>query len=164
MAFWTNGHWSGKAYALGFLPGGSYEAEARAMVEALKLAVEMLRQDHKLVEVCSDHSGLVKYMEGVARPRSHDQWVPKIIKLVNHLRRFGVLVKATWVKGHDIHAGNQMADLLAGIGSKRSAEGYGRNSVDSWLNPDVGEVSLAYTVRQTLCLLTEKPADPIQRG
>lgn len=143
VAFWRDGHWNGKAFALGRIPGKSYEAEARAILEAFKIAGDMVQPHHRMVEVCTDHKGLVETFYDITKARTQQtsSWAPKILQMGTALRSRGVQVRLTWVKGHGVHAGNQMADLLAGIGSERSAQTQGV-VLGNWFNPNVGEVHI----------------------
>lgn len=138
VAFFKNGNWSGKAFAIGRVRGGSWETEARAIVEAFRLAPGLLLPHHKVVEVCSDHDGLVRAYNGIGSGRqAQDPTFKEGLQLRMQLIASGVEVKMTWVKGHDVYAGNQMADYLARLGSQRSAEGHDGNA---WTNPNLGEL------------------------
>ena len=136
VAFWQNGHWTGKAFALGHVFRGSYEAEAHAIGEAFKLAAAMITPCHRVVEVCTDHMGLVECFQNTQQIRATDHCAQKVVNMGFQLAQMGVEVKLTWVKGHDVHAGNQMADRLARYGAERSA--YHGGSSDSAL----GEVEV----------------------
>ena len=148
VAFVKNGHWSGKAFALGHIRGGSWEAEARAIFEAFRLANDLLLPHHKVVEVCSDHQGLVQGYNGVGRGRQErDHMFQSVLQMGTHLRALGVEVRVTWVKGHDVYAGNEMADHLARMGATRSAQGHGGNA---WDNPGLGELDISDRTVSTL--------------
>lgn len=105
VAFWSNGYWTGKAFALGFTRGGSREAEARAIVEAFKLSFDLLRPGHKMVEVCSDALFLVRKFQNMTPGRANERWLAEVSKMGAQLAEQGVVVKLTWVKGHDDQAG-----------------------------------------------------------
>ena len=137
VAYFNGGHWHGKAIALGNTPGGSYEAEARGVVAAFQQAAELLRPHHQRVEICTDHSGIVDAFHGAGKIQSYRESLLALIWVeYANLADRGVEVKLSWVRGHDVHAGNEMADGLARLGAEKSRGGYGAGGV--WVNPSVG--------------------------
>jgi ribonuclease HI len=151
-----NGNWSGKAFALGQIRGGSWEAEARAIIEAFRLAGDLLLPHHKVVEVCSDHMGLVNGYNGFGRVRqAQDHMFQNVLQMGAHLTARGVEVKVTWVKGHDVYAGNEMADYLARLGARRSAQGH---DGDAWNNPNLGELDVSDQALSTMSTNAESVA------
>jgi ribonuclease HI len=158
VAFWNGEHWAGRAVALGPLARGSYAAEALGILEALKMAGQMLRPEQKVVEICVDHSGLVSTIRDASEGLSWrvEDFVLRVMAERERLMDRGIEVRLTWVKGHDIHAGNEMADHLARIGAQRSSEGH---LGGSWENPGLGEVAVSSQKLMELSQLAEHTTD-----
>lgn len=143
VAFWDGQQWTGKAIGLGHHARGAYAAEALGIAEALKVAGQMLRPEHKVVEICTDHLGLVETIRNASESRiwRDEYFVEEVKDERERLVACGVEVRLTWVKGHDVHAGNEMADLLAGVGALRSSQGHFGSSRE---NPNPGEVAVSH--------------------
>lgn len=141
VAYMKRGSWSGSAIALGVI-GSSDEAEMRAIHEALKLAGELLRGEHRVLHVYSDSRSSLNTIHiarafGRVRTAATHSAVVEMDRIIGR----GYEVQLSWVKGHNISAGNEMADLLAGVASRKSRDGCVLGS--RWDNPDLSEVALS---------------------
>ena len=122
VALWNGRQWTGKAVALGTIRS-SYDAEAKGILEALKLASQMPPLEHAVVELCVDHRGLVARIEYAIESGDWRE-LTGIMHERHNLMGRGIEVRLKWVRGHDVHAGNEMADILARVGADRSSERY----------------------------------------
>lgn len=124
VAVWRDGHWDGKAVALGRIAKGSYAAEAHGVMEAFRLADQLLGPRHVAVEVYTDHKGIVDELKrGEQGLPIRDQLVWTVCNEGDMLRRRGVQVNVQWVKGHSGDRGNEMADMLARLGAEATMQG-----------------------------------------
>jgi len=68
------------------------------------------------------------------------EWLRRILDTKAQLERIGIRVEFSWVKGHHESAGNNIADVLAGFASRKSAAGYKGHI---WDNPHADELALS---------------------
>lgn len=127
----------------GALPGigtnnlGELHGAIAAMEHAANYAIKTLhvRTDSKYV--CENAEGRVDKWEqagwltstGVP-PKNMDSW-QHFLKTRRFLTDKGIEVKFSWVKGHDAHLGNEIADKLAGIGSLTASTGTVRAEINT---------------------------------
>lgn len=155
VAYWNNGHWCGRAIALGPLRKSGI-AEMLGIYHAYKLASQLLIPEHRLVVIYTDVIEMAKKIADAKLPRyRNDELLQRIVLEDDSLLRQGVEVKICWVKGHSVSAGNQMADLLAGMASEQASFGHGGQS---WENPDLGLVPIPAQLLRGLSQKAESKA------
>ena len=139
IAYKTRGHWSGRAIAIGPVKG-SVQAELEGVYRAFQLAAELLEPEHRRVSIYTDCIVIVNNIAGAKEVGDADGTMGSIIADKKKFLSKGVEVKVAWVKGHDVSAGNEMADLLAGMGSQQAWKGF---SGGSWDDPDLGMMEIS---------------------
>jgi ribonuclease HI len=127
----------------GALPGigtnnlGELHGAIAAMEHAGNYAIKTLhiRTDSKYV--CDNADGRVEKWEAAGwltstgvEPKNMQSW-QHFLKTRRFLTDKGIEVKFSWVKGHDAHLGNEIADKLAGIGSLTSGQGTVRAEINT---------------------------------
>ncbi|KAK5171415.1 uncharacterized protein LTR77_004559 [Saxophila tyrrhenica] len=139
IAYQTDdGVWAGKAFALGWI-SGSDEAEAWAMLEALKLARKLMPIQYQRLTIYTDSMWVLMAMENA--------WTGSraMNDIFEELRGFGgsgVEARFLWVKAHNGCIGNEVADKLAGLASRLVANDMVRNPCFACKGPIVGSERL----------------------
>jgi len=135
IAYERNGHWCGRAVALGTIPDNQ-AAELVGVLEALLLAEQLVRpRGARRVIVLTDSMAVLKAIEAAQQSTRchHSPHLQKILDGEVRLRDLGVEeTRFTWIKGHGTSAGNRLADVLAGYGSRKSRAGH---RGDRWDDP-----------------------------
>jgi ribonuclease HI len=127
VAYYVRDNWRGRSFALGNIRN-SFHAEALAVVEALKTANELLPDlKYRYTKVYTDCKAvLTEIVAGngdiLSIHPEQRQVVREIIQQRQQLLDHGYEVALCWVKAHSFSEGNEIADKLAGRGSRASAD------------------------------------------
>ncbi|KAK3722756.1 hypothetical protein LTR37_002328 [Vermiconidia calcicola] len=117
-----DGVWSGRAVPLRRIKN-SGDAEAAAILFALMLARELFDDSHHSIITVYNHCQPAIDLIMTEITRASNAFIRAARAECWRLRTHGTGVKLVWVKGHHICLGNELADMLASIGSKASAYG-----------------------------------------
>ena len=151
VAYMKNGTWSGRAVALGQVRT-SLVAEMEALYEAFRLARELLRPEHGRLSIQTDSMSALHFTGNGRNSGYYERLKQTLLAERRSLRSSGVDVELSWVKGHSISAGNEMADLLAGMASKEARNG---NTPRFWNDPDLGPVAISSSKMKTMSARVE---------
>ena len=96
-----------------------FQAEAIAITEAVKYLCKRKSLKPKYVKIFSDSRAVLQALN------SHDITSSTVQETVQKLNQLGQLTKRltlNWIKAHNGHEGNEIADRLANIGARATSE------------------------------------------
>lgn len=127
----------------GALPGtgtnnlGELHGAIAAMEHAANYSIKRLHVRTDSEYVCKNADGRVEqwekngWMTSTQQPPKNLASWQQFLKAKRFLSEKGIEVKFTWVKGHDAHLGNEIADKLAKIGSMTAGQGEVRAEINT---------------------------------